>query len=226
MTDPSSRKASKPRVNDATYTALSSIAPAVASTACCWGPAALSIFAGGASSSTMLSRISRFRPYLLTCSAAMISFSFYKVYFDPLVVNSKHECCETSQLKDAHQKSLSTNRAIVWLSLSVAIAGASYGRVRLPTQFGNIGSKVQSSSARNVKSFTEKAVNDGILRLQVSGMHCGGCANKVQRAIQDVDGVCTVQVDQNTGNVIIEGCGVNDDDVVKSIERLGYSVQS
>lgn len=219
-------EAGKQRVNDATFAALSSIAPAVASTACCWGPAALSIFAGGASSSTMLSRISRYRPYLLTCSATMIGYSFYKVYFDPSVINNiKHECCETPDQKDAHQRRLSTNRAIVWLSLGVAVAGASYGRVSFPKQFAVIGSKLQSSPAKNFESFTANAVKDRVVRLQISGMHCGGCANKVQKAIQGVGGVHTVRADQTTGNVIIEGRGVNDADIVKAIERLGYSVQ-
>jgi hypothetical protein len=91
----------------------------------------------------------------------------YKVYFDPSVINNaKHECCETPDQKDAHQRRLSTNRAIVWLSLGVAVAGASYGRVSLPKQFA-IESKLQSSSAKSIESFTANAVKVGIVRLQI-----------------------------------------------------------
>lgn len=44
-----------------------------------------------------------------------------------------------------------------------------------------------------------------VTELAVTGMHCGGCAGKVQRALMATDGVTDVQVDLEPGRVTIVG---------------------
>lgn len=60
----------------------------------------------------------------------MISFSFYRVYGPPS--EQEHACCKTEAERKNHAKKLNINRAVVWISLCVALAGASYGKVQLP----------------------------------------------------------------------------------------------
>lgn len=207
-----------------TLSALSSIAPAVASTACCWGPAVLSLGAGGSSAAAArLSQISRFRPYLLTLSASMISYSFYRVYGPP--IQQEHACCKTEAEKERHAQRLKINRAVVWASLGVALVGASYGRVPLPKYFRNNNSLVAGPMGTTTTAAIGSMASSSsqVLKFQVQGMHCGGCSNKVKNAVESVGGIQKATVDHKTGSVLVEG-GMNEEAIKSAITKAGYVV--
>ncbi len=63
--------------------------------------------------------------------------------------------------------------------------------------------------------------------LHVAGMHCGGCAKRIERALAGVDGVLGVKVDLKTAKVAVATkAGVDARSLTKStIDGLGYQVQ-
>lgn len=205
--------------------AVSSITPALASTACCWGPAVLSAF-GAAGATPLLSRISRYRPYLLGLSMSMISFSFYRAYGPPSKM--EHACCKSEAQKKAHAKKLAINRAVVWASLAVAIYGATYGRVSWPsvTTSKFLSTPKNLWQAGTAGAGAGVAASSSLLKLHVQGMSCGGCATKVQKAIEGIHGVNNVVVDHKTGVAIVKGVGVHvQETMIKAaIAKLGYGV--
>ena len=62
-----------------------------------------------------------------------------------------------------------------------------------------------------------------VLTYIVQGMHCSHCANSVIKLVSSLDGVSNIQVDLPTGKVIVAGTIVNGNDIIKSIESLGYT---
>ncbi len=63
--------------------------------------------------------------------------------------------------------------------------------------------------------------------LHVAGMHCGGCARRIERALAKVDGVLGVKVDLDTASVkVATASGVDGRKLTKpTIDALGYQVQ-
>ncbi len=64
--------------------------------------------------------------------------------------------------------------------------------------------------------------------LQVKGMHCGGCAKKIETAVSAMDGVFDVTADYKSGEVRIAtapGTGDVRAQVTPAIDKLGYRVQ-
>lgn len=61
--------------------------------------------------------------------------------------------------------------------------------------------------------------------LNVKGMMCGGCENRVQNVIKDIEGVENVKADHNTGKVTITlNKDVETKVIVETIEDIGYEV--
>lgn len=64
-----------------------------------------------------------------------------------------------------------------------------------------------------------------MIEFQVEGMSCGGCASRIARAVQNVDGAAKVHVDLPGKTVRVESHA--DLDVIRSaIVSLGYPVTS
>jgi copper chaperone CopZ len=63
-------------------------------------------------------------------------------------------------------------------------------------------------------------------KLQVTGMHCGGCARRIERALAKVDGVLGVDIDYTTGSVRVAVADTVDARGLAkpTIESLGYQV--
>jgi copper chaperone CopZ len=63
--------------------------------------------------------------------------------------------------------------------------------------------------------------------LHVAGMHCGGCAKRIERALAKVDGVLGVKVDLGTASVkVATASGIDGRKLTKAtIDALGYQVQ-
>lgn len=62
--------------------------------------------------------------------------------------------------------------------------------------------------------------------LKVSGMRCGGCVDKVTRALQELDGVTDVNVSLPNDQVAVQfdAQRASMDDMKAAIERVGYAV--
>ena len=64
--------------------------------------------------------------------------------------------------------------------------------------------------------------------LQVPGMHCGGCANRIEDALKHVEGVRRVKADfmAHTVDVAFDSEKVDETTVRSVIEKTGYEVMT
>jgi copper chaperone CopZ len=63
--------------------------------------------------------------------------------------------------------------------------------------------------------------------LNVNGMMCGGCENRVKNSLQNIDGVEKVEADHNTGKVVVTtNKDVSKDIIKETLEDIGYEVVS
>lgn len=63
--------------------------------------------------------------------------------------------------------------------------------------------------------------------LKVAGMHCGGCARRIEKRLASVDGVLGVKIDVASGQVkVATAKGIDARSIAKpAIDEIGYSVQ-
>jgi copper chaperone len=58
----------------------------------------------------------------------------------------------------------------------------------------------------------------------VNGMTCGHCVLSVREEVGEVDGVEAVDVDLESGRMIVSGAGLDDAAVRAAVEEAGYEV--
>jgi copper chaperone len=61
--------------------------------------------------------------------------------------------------------------------------------------------------------------------LTVEGMSCGGCEDNVESEVSALDGVESVDADNETGRVAIEG-DADDNELREAVERAGFTVSA
>ncbi|MGX2993320.1 heavy-metal-associated domain-containing protein [Streptomyces sp. JNUCC 64] len=72
---------------------------------------------------------------------------------------------------------------------------------------------------------TESATDGRTTVYQVSGMTCGHCKSSVSKAVGDLDGVRSVDVDVATGRVTVTTGGEPDDALIaRAVDEAGYEV--
>lgn len=64
------------------------------------------------------------------------------------------------------------------------------------------------------------------IELPVAGVTCGGCANRVTKALMAVEGVTEVVVSEDRNKVTIAGEGLARPALVSAIQTAGYQVPS
>ena len=61
--------------------------------------------------------------------------------------------------------------------------------------------------------------------LNVNGIACGGCENRIQNAIKNIEGVTNVIADHNNGKVTITlNKDVAKETLIEAIEDIGFEV--
>ncbi len=64
------------------------------------------------------------------------------------------------------------------------------------------------------------------LKLKVSGMHCGHCQAKVEKALKGVSGAYGVQVDLHAGSAEVDFDGkTSPERFVEAVRAAGYTAQ-
>jgi len=58
----------------------------------------------------------------------------------------------------------------------------------------------------------------------VKGMTCGHCKASVTEEIGELSGVTGVDVDLESGRVVVRGEGFTDDEVRRAVEEAGYQL--
>lgn len=105
-----------------------------------------------------------------------------------------------------------------WLSTSSAVVLVllilnALRKIYLPKIFAGINRKGDSEPG---------TIN--ITTLTVEGMSCNNCRRNVENSAISKAGVSSARVDLETGMVEIKGSGYNVDEIIKSIESMGYRV--
>ena len=62
--------------------------------------------------------------------------------------------------------------------------------------------------------------------ITVTGMSCSGCEETVEDALGALDGVTSVEADNERDTVDVEVDGVSDDELHETIESAGYDVEA
>ena len=63
------------------------------------------------------------------------------------------------------------------------------------------------------------------LKINIKGMECGGCENRVETAIKKLEGIETVSADHESGDVVITSKDeINKDAILEVIDNLGYEI--
>ncbi len=62
------------------------------------------------------------------------------------------------------------------------------------------------------------------VRVAIEGMTCNHCANAVRRALLESAGVSSVEVDLKRGEALVAGNGLDEAQIAKAVESLGYQV--
>ena len=60
------------------------------------------------------------------------------------------------------------------------------------------------------------------IELKVSGMTCGHCETAVAKALKDIEGVQSVQVDLKNGSAKVEGLNVDTQALIAAMIDEGY----
>ena len=85
------------------------------------------------------------------------------------------------------------------------------------TQLKNMEEKIMKKKGRELMEE---------MKLNVSGMVCGGCEKRVVNALSTIDGVKEVMADHTNGTVLVKADQEIDKDMVKEkIEDLGFEVE-
>jgi len=65
------------------------------------------------------------------------------------------------------------------------------------------------------------------VKLMVTGMHCGNCQQKVERALREVAGVYTAVVDLQDGEAEVDfnDDALTTDQLVAAVSRAGYQAK-
>ena len=63
-----------------------------------------------------------------------------------------------------------------------------------------------------------------MLRIKVEGMTCGHCAMHVKKALADVAGATSVEVDLQAGEAVVEG-SAQTEALLRAVEAEGYSAR-
>lgn len=71
---------------------------------------------------------------------------------------------------------------------------------------------------------TEEVACKSEYRFRVEGMHCNKCRANVERVLQGVEGVESVEVDLATGSVVVRGTVSDVQELYRAVEAIGFSV--
>lgn len=64
-----------------------------------------------------------------------------------------------------------------------------------------------------------------VVKLNVTGMHCGGCANSVGAALRAVPGVqeASVSLTEASAQVVMDASVASPEDLIEAVARLNFS---
>lgn len=164
---------------------------------CCWGP--LVLVGLGLTGFGLGAAFAKYRIVFMAITLALLGVAFFFSYRKREVICKDGTCEMTSGSKRA--------KVAFWLVMVAALASMST----------HLWSSALSGNPRLLPG-------GQALILEVSGMHCAGCAVSVKRALESVPGVraAGVDFDASEATVALESGHVPPEELVRAIEKLGY----
>jgi copper chaperone CopZ len=217
----SSNAPSQPAKTDGRATlwaALGSVASAAVASACCWLP--LLLLASGLSAAWVSAAFERLRPFFLLVAAGLLGAGFYLNYF-------RKESCGPGQACAVPNPKLGRfNRVMLWVATVVVSAVALFPKYAgLPAASGDACCPPPPASQTEGTTAAVQRPDLGTLAFTVEGMSCEACSVLVQRAVKDVPGIMSVEVDYDRKQVVVSTeacCPVPVEGILRALEKAGY----
>ncbi len=175
---------------------------AIAASSCCISPVIAAIAgAGGASSS--LSWMEPYRPYLIGLAVLAIGYAWYA---HPRSKQEDDCGCDIEKPKWYQTRTFLISMTIFAI---LSISFPYYSGV-----FFSDNSKVVVAKQEN----TQK------VEVQIEGMTCDACQNHVDHAVNELDGIVSIETSYPNGNSIIrfDKTQTNQEEIKKAVESTGY----
>ncbi|TXD84483.1 mercuric transport protein MerTP [Subsaximicrobium wynnwilliamsii] len=186
----------------AAYTGLFA---AVAASSCCIPPV-IALIAGVGGSTSALSWMEPFRPYLIVLAIVAIGYAWY----DYLKQKKVEDCCEI----DAKPKWFQTKGFLIGITLFavISISFPYYSHIFYPDNKKEIVIVNQS----NIQT----------VNFDVQGMTCASCEQHVTHAVKKLEGIVNVAASFEKANTKVEfdDSKTSKEDIEKAINSTGYKV--
>jgi uncharacterized membrane protein YraQ (UPF0718 family)/copper chaperone CopZ len=92
--------------------------------------------------------------------------------------------------------------------------------VLLMVLFGWFAVRDIQTAARRI--FGKKSAQNQ-MKLDVTGMSCGGCAKKATSALLAIEGVSSAEVDHESGTAVVGGMGLEIESLTRALDACGYT---
>ena len=181
------------------------ILTAIAASLCCITPV-LAFVAGLGGMASAFSWLEPFRPYLIGLTVAVLSFAWYQ----KLKPGKDNDCdCEDEKTSFLQTK---TFLGIVTVFAGLMLAFPYYAHIFYPdTKASNI-----QVSQDNIET----------AEFNISGMTCTGCEEHITHAVNELNGIQSVDANYEKGNATVQfdRTKTNKEEITQAINATGYNI--
>jgi copper chaperone CopZ len=199
-----------------TISKAGTVLSAIMASSCCW--LTLALLAFGVSGAGIAGTLDAYRPLFIASTATCLAAAFYFTYRPCVTTSISKDCCSTAKgccaAPPARRRVMTLNKVMLWCVTILAIAFLFFPSYM---KFFLTGGSADTPAANNplVRTTT----------FAVEGMTCEGCTALVEKAVKDVPGVLSVQVDHDKKRVVVSTeacCPAPVGPVVQALEKAGY----
>lgn len=200
-----------------TIAKIGTLFSAIMASACCWLP--LVLLAVGVSGAGIASTLEAYRPLFIVVTFGFLGAAFYLTYRPKKTAAADgHDCCTPNAVEDCCAPAMkgrfsmmTLNKVMLWVVTVLAVA------------FLFFPSYVGTFIGRNGDASVSTTMNLSVLK--IDGMTCDGCAAIAEKALRDVCGVQTAQVDFKKREAVVGTdvcCPVPETNVLAALEEAGF----
>ena len=207
-----------------TISKAGAVLSAVLASSCCWLPLVLLAF--GVSGVGIAGALDAYRPWFIASTAVCLTAAFYFTYRPRRSASALEDGCGTAKdccaaLSPTSKRRFSRmtlNKVMLWGVTLVALAFLAFPHYLKFFRTGG-GSGEPATNSPSVRTAT----------FSVNGMTYEGCAERVEKAIQEVSGVLSVQVDYDRKRAVVSTetcCPTPVKPIVQALEKAGYRAEA
>lgn len=176
---------------------------AIAASSCCI-PAVIAAIAGAGGASSSLSWMEPYRPYLIGLAVLAIGYAWYS----HLKPKEDDDCGCAIEKPKWYQTRTFLISMTIFAALSISFPY--YSGIFFPDN-----AKVVVADEANIEK----------LEVKIEGMTCDACQNHVNHAVNDLEGIVSIETSYDKGNSVIEydKTKTNQDEIKKAVESTGYT---